>query len=245
MHERLNPHLEESKEWRLQTLEAENSKLNERIESLEAENERLFELAYKDKLTGLWNRNGLQMLLEKRAKQHAPEHEENRRAKRKDSDISLLILDIDHFKSVNDELGHNAGDEVLAAVGKELKERLRDTDIVARWGGEELVVVFEGHDERGVLDRFSAQSEKEKVEGIIGRPRFNVDVDVEGRHLKITLSGGVTNFDPKSESYEEAFKRADEALYKAKGKNDPSGQGRDRIVGSDEQKERDQISLNI
>lgn len=222
--------LQMSQEWRQDAHNSERERLEKIIEAKDAKIKELEELAYKDQLTGLWNRNGLEKLLEEK-KYGRPD-----KTGQIDPKVSLLILDIDHFKKFNDEYGHSVGDEVLAVVAQALREShfIRNSDIVARWGGEELVVVFEGHDEAGVLNRFFHTNKEEMENNREGRPRFNVPVLIEGKPQIITLSGGVTEFDTKNETYKDALMRADFALYKAKGKGLEPGEGRDRILGSEQ-----------
>lgn len=226
---------QDSSEWRIDALQQENRRLHELIaekdKAHQAEVERLEELAYKDQLTGLWNRNGLEKLL--RERKYARPNEG-----KIDSKVAMLLIDIDRFKFINDQFGHPVGDEVLAKTAVELKKLFRrSTDIIARWGGEELVVVVEEHDEKAILEKLFIQTDDDKKSGRLGHSRFNFTIDVEGQEVKITVSGGVTEFDTDNESSADAFKRADKAMYFAKGKDQPEGVGRDRIVSATEVEE--------
>ena len=88
--------------------------------------------ASRDPLTGLWNRRHFLDLLDKARQQK----------RRNDVDYSLLILDADHFKNINDQFGHDKGDEVLVLLARTLENRVRETDSVCRWGGEEFIILL-------------------------------------------------------------------------------------------------------
>jgi len=119
-----------------------------KIKELEKEVARLKELAYKDELTALYNRHGFKgestkFINEVKGYLENPSRREDFLIK----SLSLTIFDIDNFKKINDTYGHQAGDAILKLVGKIIKERLRGIDIVARWGGEEIIVGLVGSDE--------------------------------------------------------------------------------------------------
>ena len=119
-----------------------------KIKELEKEVARLKELTYKDELTALYNRHGFKkestkFIDEVKGYLENPSRRENFLIK----SLSLAIFDIDNFKKINDTYGHQAGDAILKLVGKIIKERLRGIDIVARWGGEEIIVGLVGSDE--------------------------------------------------------------------------------------------------
>jgi len=129
--------------------------------------------------------------------------------------MCLAVLDVDHFKKVNDTYGHRAGDRVLQAVAEWLSNRVRDSDFVARYGGEEFVMLLSGianDDALRLLD--------ELREGVA-----NIRFKSRGDSVSITLSGGFTALGT-NDSAAEAFERADKALYRAKQT------GRNRIVAS-------------
>jgi diguanylate cyclase (GGDEF)-like protein/PAS domain S-box-containing protein len=132
------------------------------------------------------------------------------RARRAMSGIALMYLDIDHFKSINDSLGHAAGDEVLKAFAQRLQQSVRATDTVARLGGDEFVVILEG-----VSSAEEPQIVARKIVGNVARP-----LEVEGRTLTLTTSIGVAfrreiqSSDPATA--EALIGRADAALYAAK-----------------------------
>jgi diguanylate cyclase (GGDEF)-like protein len=206
-----------------------NSELEKEVQRLRQENEELERKAYYDENTGLLNRHGLKKELEDRGL--VPDVEYSPEQRSKSPKVSILMLDIDRFKSYNDVFGHSVGDEILKAVAEQLRKIFRDTDIVARWGGEELVVVCRGTDAQGILNKLHTRTEDDIKEQSPGRARFNVPILVEGEEFKVTASGGVTDFDPRTESFVDALKRADRGSYEAKGTEGKlSKEGRDRIL---------------
>jgi diguanylate cyclase (GGDEF)-like protein len=131
-------------------------------------------------------------------------------AQRLNHALGFVLLDIDHFKQVNDRFGHDAGDDVLQALAGLLRKRIRRTDAVARWGGEEFAVVLPGTDENGTR-RFAEEllTAIRELSTPDGRP--------------ITASLGAVVFQ-SGESAGELVKRADRLMYRAKQS------GRDRVV---------------
>lgn len=172
--------------------------LEAKIETLTKENETLKAKAYRDPLTGLANREGLA--------------EQERRRFDSQKPFSVLMLDIDNFKSINDTYGHDAGDAVLKKTAEHLAETTRKKDIVSRWGGEEFVVVFNNAEPQDIVNKFFNKKDK--------RPEIVLEVDVGETKIPITLSGGVTAL-AQHEDLQAALARADEALYASKenGKN--------------------------
>lgn len=154
------------------------------------------EEAYRDALTGLYNRRKLDAVLEQKLR--APETAWR--------PFSLVVIDIDDFKSINDGYGHDAGDRVLKELGRLLEANLRRDDLVARWGGEELVIVLESDAGRAaiVADKLRATLADHEFD-----PRF-----------RITVSMGISE-SRRDDSADTLFKRADEAVYvsKQQGKN--------------------------
>ena len=143
-------------------------------------------------------------------------NEEIRRTRVFHTVFSVLIADVDHFKSVNDTYGHQAGDEVLRRVGRILKESVYETDLVARYGGEEFVILFPQSDPAGVL---------RKAEAV--RARVAQELFVLGWHkIRVTISMGVAHFPQDGSDAASLLERADQALYAAKNG------GRDRVVDS-------------
>ncbi|WP_417357228.1 diguanylate cyclase [Gallaecimonas pentaromativorans] len=119
--------------------------------------------------------------------------------------LSVLVLDVDHFKQVNDQYGHEAGDTVLKDMVQEIKQHVRESDAICRWGGEEFLVLLNG------CDLTQALSLAERIRTGMSAHRFTF----KGQAFYITLSGGVAQNGPK-EPLEEVVKRADAALYLAK-----------------------------
>ncbi len=181
------------------------------IRKLRAEIERLKSLAYKDELTGSYNRRGFteeveKFLREVQVYRESPE----RRATVLIKDLSVVLFDIDNFKKVNDTYGHDAGDAVLQRVVRAIQKRVRGIDLVARWGGEEILVALVGADEENAFE--IADGIREKI--------AEEEVETAAGKLRVTVSGGIASCLGR-EKFSEVLKRADLALYKAKesGKN--------------------------
>ncbi|AFB25952.1 MULTISPECIES: PleD family two-component system response regulator [spotted fever group] len=159
-------------------------------------------LAVKDGLTGLFNRRyfdiHLKQIIEKTNKESIK--------------LCLLMCDIDNFKHVNDTYGHQAGDKVLTIVSRILKNTLRVTDLIARFGGEEFTILLTD------IDISKAIETAERVRVKIEYMNFHIEDQIEP--LKTTISIGVTKY-KKEESIESFIERADKAMYEAKttGKN--------------------------
>jgi diguanylate cyclase (GGDEF)-like protein len=168
--------------------------------------QRLHRLATQDPLTGLLNRRGMQAALQA----------EWRRSKRYQLPFAVISLDVDHFKRVNDQHGHDAGDRVLMAVSEVLRNHVRESDQVARMGGEEFLVLL--------------PAARAETEGVALATRLRVQLNqvavVTDAQVKIpvTASWGVSGVLPKDASQDDVLRRADEALYQGKRS------GRDRVV---------------
>ncbi len=176
--------------------------LEETINELQQEKKKFEELAYTDPLTKLSNRRFFIK-------------EANRileLAKRYGEPLSLLMLDIDNFKRINDEYGHDVGDEVIKALAWIIKENVRSSDIPARIGGEEFAILLPKTDERGAV----------MVAERIRHGFRNSSVKVDGKDIWTTLSIGVALYE-EGDDMNSLLKKADEALYKAKRK------GKDRV----------------
>jgi len=173
------------------------SNQNRRFQKLQ---DQLAKLSVTDGLTDLHNHRYFQDQLAKEIKRLA----------RNNEGLSILILDIDDFKKLNDNYGHAAGDEFLKQLALILRESVRDTDVLARYGGEEFVVIATGTQLAG------AQMLAEKLRTTIAETSFIVDETMRPR--RVTVSIGVAEY---SHSRTELFTSADAALYRAKdaGKN--------------------------
>jgi len=187
----------------LETNENLNENLNVAKEQIAEQQEDLNLLRKQvitDELTGLYNRRGYENLIAR----------EFRRASRYNRDLSLIIGDIDNFKAINDKHGHLIGDKVLKVYANILKKNLRESDICARIGGEEFVIIIPEQNEE------SAVSIAEKIRQLIMNSKFVVD-DVR---VAFTSSFGVASIKDAKDT-EDLYKKADKALYyaKEKGKN--------------------------
>ncbi|MEN9314321.1 MAG: hypothetical protein RIS35_714 [Pseudomonadota bacterium] len=178
------------------------------IMTKEAADERNRILATRDELTGLDNRRTLQERLE----------EHVALARRSGLPLTAMMLDIDHFKSINDRFGHLSGDEAIRKVAGLMREMLRRQDLIGRMGGEEFLIVLPATGIGAALE-------------IAERIRAGIEaagaVSVEGRPIRVTASVGVSAFDPEAGiGIETLIHRADEAMYRAKA------QGRNRVVAA-------------
>jgi diguanylate cyclase (GGDEF)-like protein len=144
------------------------------------------------------------------------------RSRRHNRAFTLLIMDIDHFKSYNDTYGHLAGDEALRRTGFLLKESIRSCDYAARYGGEEFMLILpETEAEDGV-------ELAERIRNQIAEKEMGSD----GNPLKVTISIGVASFPKDGDDPHSLMKRADAALYEAKRR------GRNRVVLSGESRKK-------
>ncbi len=166
-------------------------------EALKAQYQQSISMAVTDGLTGLYNRHYLNTHLDNMVRQAL--------ANRKN--LALMIMDMDHFKSVNDTHGHDAGDMVLKQLAGLITHEARSTDLVARFGGEEFVVLMPETDPQAALG--AANRLREKVEAL----PFTIS---NGQEIKRTVSIGIASLHPDGDSPEALLKRADEALYSAK-----------------------------
>lgn len=152
--------------------------------------------ARTDVLTGLNNRRYFFELAER----------ELARSKRHVQDFALLMLDVDHFKFINDNYGHDAGDEVLRKLSKVCDETLREIDVVGRIGGEEFAALLSGA--TCVQALAAAERLRLAIESTV--------VSLQERAVCFTVSIGITSLMPNDEGVDELLKRADQALYRAK-----------------------------
>lgn len=181
---------------RLRTLEQESGQLRNRIRE-----ER--RLALVDALTGVPNR----MAYEERVDQ------EFNRWKRFAEPLSMVLIDIDNFKTINDTYGHKAGDKVLRTIGQLVADKLRTTDFFARYGGEEFVLLLPGADSADAL----------RVSDKLRDDIRNCGFHYRGDGVQITVSCGIASFGG-DDNIDTVFERADRAMYEAKE------QGRDRCI---------------
>lgn len=169
------------------------------IEQTKADNARLEALAHTDALTHLLNRRALTIRLVA----------ELERVRRYNSPLTMLMIDLDHFKLVNDTFGHLVGDEVLRGIGMILQRSVRSVDMVARYGGEEFVIVLPETGETGAIA--FAERIRQRVE------QHNFEA-ARSANVRVTVSVGVSCFPSLHvDSAEDLFARSDIALYKAKG----------------------------
>ena len=182
-----------------------DSQKNE-IEYRKTQQEHFEVLAFTDALTGAVNRHQFNKVLA----------EEIYQANFKRQPLSILLLDIDYFKSVNDKFGHGVGDEVLIMFYKVCKEAARSDDVVARIGGEEFVIILPktiAHSAYQFAERL-----REKIQ--------QIDIVIDDKNINVTVSIGVSQWLNESFSCADDFVAdADRALYQAKE------QGRNRVVG--------------
>jgi diguanylate cyclase (GGDEF)-like protein len=134
-------------------------------------------------------------------------------------DVSVLIVDVDHFKTINDTFGHAAGDEVLTGIAEVMRHGLRERDILGRFGGEEFVAILP---ETSVAEALDVG---ERLRAAVAAYRF----DLAGMPVHCTVSVGVTGCRPASEAFPRAVERADLALYRAKD----SGRNRVEVQADD------------
>ena len=174
-----------------------------RLQQAMADKEKLERLANFDSLTGLYNRRAILGKL----------HELINRANRYKEDFSLIMLDIDHFKNVNDSHGHLTGDEVLVKIAALIRQNIRVTDIAGRYGGEEFIIILPH------ANLYSAWVVAERIRSIIGKAEIK---DPAGNVFSVTVSQGLSGWE-RGEDADTLISCADEALYKAKGK------GRNRV----------------
>ncbi len=181
-------------------LEEAQRKLKQEQGKLQEANNRLAELASRDELTQLRNRRAFEERLD----------DEIRRSRRHGHPVSLILLDIDHFKSFNDTFGHPRGDEVLRAVGRCLRHSMRATDFPARYGGEEFAVILPNTDSAGAV-----QAAEHLRAAIVG---------TEWEDRPVTASFGVATLSTAVDTPQALIDQADRALYSSKQR------GRNRVT---------------
>ncbi len=179
------------------------AEMSKKIKDLEAESKILKETlkqahnnAFLDPLTELPNRLAYNEKIEA----------EFKTSKRYQTPMSLLVWDVDYFKSINDTYGHKAGDKVLCIIAQLIKNNCRETDFVARYGGEEFVMILPN------INAKQAWVVAEKIRKIIAEKRFSYNDQM----LQVTISGGLTDYQKGDRHPDDLFERADKALYQAK-----------------------------
>lgn len=191
--------LEDLVQSRVNDINEKNIQLEEEIENRKLAEIELERLATTDPLTTLYNRRKIQSQLEYEIK----------RVKRYKTPLSIIILDIDHFKTINDHHGHNKGDEVLINISRILFSHVRSTDMVARWGGEEFLIV-------------SVSSTAKETYQLADKLRKLIEQTHFDGINNITASAGIAEYS-KDMSLADYINQADKALYLAKSK------GRNRV----------------
>ncbi|MCF8105845.1 MAG: transporter substrate-binding domain-containing protein [Desulfohalobiaceae bacterium] len=170
-----------------------NTRISEANLLLAQKNRQLEKLSVTDKLTGLYNRSKLETVLE----------EERKRFDRIGTPFSIIILDIDRFKSINDAYGHVTGDKILKMVAGRIGQRAREVDIAGRWGGEEFLIICPGTDEHGA-----------------GRLAEDIRLDLQehdfGLERGLTVSAGYAAYKETDQGIEGFVNAADKGLYQAK-----------------------------
>ena len=167
--------------------------------------DKLRDTSLRDGMTGLYNRRFLEEFIDKIMGQ----------AQREKETYSVMMLDVDFFKMVNDTYGHDVGDKVIVAIGKVLKENIRNADLAIRYGGEEFVLMLHNATDEGALEV------ARKIHSAFGALTFDVGA---GDVLQKTMSIGVSKFPMDGDTIWKCIKFADTALYKAKTT------GRNKIV---------------
>ena len=167
-------------------------KVKEKTKILLESNEKLTLLASKDALTNINNRRMLNEYI----------LQETKKSKRHKNDLSLILLDIDHFKDINDKYGHKRGDEVLIEISSLLSKNIRQSDIFGRWGGEEFIIL---------LPQTNIKNAYEVAEIL----RKKIEKHYFDKVGKTTISLGVSMYDPKDDILD-FIENADSAMYKAK-----------------------------
>jgi diguanylate cyclase (GGDEF)-like protein len=170
------------------------------------ERQLLLERATRDALTGLWNRATVLDALAR----------EITYAQRNGTPLAIGLIDVDHFKRINDSLGHAGGDEVLQGVSRRLSAALRQYDWLGRYGGEEFIIAFPG------LGPAEVESASERLRSCVSSPPF----EVNGTSRIVTVSIGMAYCESPTDSVDSIVRRADSALYEAKRS------GRNRVAYS-------------
>lgn len=194
---------EETLNVELQHLQQNMSRMKKEIDDVQEKRKALEKEILIDQLTGIANRRALKRRLK----------DEIQRFQRYQHFFSVLLFDIDHFKSINDQYGHWAGDKCLKEIIKRIKPILRESDFLARWGGEEFIILFPG------TDIENASGVAERIRKTIENTRFLY----HKQEISLTVSIGLTQAQNTDHGQETIFNRVDKAMYDAKKK------GRNRV----------------
>ena len=178
-------------------IEEANGLLRGQNEELQRMNEALEQLSITDGLTRLYNHRFFQEQLSR----------EIARVERSGGDLSLVLIDIDNFKQLNDHYGHASGDAVLCAVARAMTGVVRDADVLARYGGEEFAVIPNQTDLEGAVGL------AEKLRLAVASESVEVDDQGGQTQVSVTVSIGVSSFGGDRKAF---FNDADDALYRAK-----------------------------
>ena len=162
------------------------------------------ELAIKDGLTGLYNHRHFQEMLT-----YTLAHSD-----RYTSEASLILMDLDDLKAINDSYGHRAGDSALSSVGTVISQTLRKVDISARYGGDEFSVILPNTDKRGSL------IVAEKIRSSLKK----IPLKLKGQEVTLTLSIGIATYPDNGTTREDLIEKADRALYESKN------EGKDKVT---------------
>jgi diguanylate cyclase len=176
-------------------------KINDLFESINESVSMLYDVATHDEKTGLYNNKFFETLLDM----------EIEKAKRGQQKLSLIMIDIDFFKKINDTYGHMKADELLKQLADLIKNHARKSDIVARFGGEEFTILL-------------PETDLSKAKAFSLKLRRLIHADKVLKKHKVTVSGGVTQFRTKEDNKKKFKERVDKALYNAKSL------GRDKFV---------------
>jgi diguanylate cyclase (GGDEF)-like protein/PAS domain S-box-containing protein len=187
-------------DWEMLTLDTIANQIGMAIENAQLY-EHALEIAFTDSLTGLYNRRYIMDQIGR----------EFIRAQRNKATLSLVMVDLDGLKAINDRFGHHVGDRFLKEVARVVKVNTRASDVAARWGGDEFMFLAPGTDSRSAIkiaERIRAQVERYKMK-------------LEGKEVGITISSGIVAYPDHASVVAKLLKKADEALYNAKrgGKN--------------------------
>jgi diguanylate cyclase (GGDEF)-like protein len=196
--------------WSMAAVTLLSGQLHEKSDKLRrAAESKLARQAMSDQLTGLLNRTGITRQLDVRWARFQQTGEAS----------AIILMDIDHFKSINDTHGHDVGDKVLIAVGKALRPFMRQNDAIGRWGGEEFLVIIEK------TNLHNLAQVAERLRRAVGELTESPALRADGiGACKVSASFGISMMAAQDDSYDAAIKRADQALYAAKSN------GRNRVV---------------